>query len=119
MPTSEERLGVVETKVAHLNEKVDDIKQEVKDTQESISTNHKIMMKKLDDMEDKYEINREAFYDKLDKRKDAEDEAHKNLTKKITELQDFKMKWVYIVSGVAIAIGWIGAHGEAVLKLLK
>ena len=119
MPTMEERIGVVETKVEHLNEKVDNIKEEVKETKQSIALNHESVMKKLDDMEEKYEQNRDIFYEKLDRRKEAEDEAHKNLSKKISELQEFKMKWVYIVSGVAIAIGWIGAHGDAVIKMLK
>jgi len=119
MPTTEERLGVVETKVAHLNEKVDDIKEDVKETKQSIASNHLAMMKKLDDMELKYEQNRDIFYDKLDRRKEEQDKAQSELKKKINDLQDFKMKWVYIISGVAIAIGWVAAHGDAVITMLK
>lgn len=119
MPTMEERMGVVETKVEHLNEKVDNIKQDVKDTKESIKDNHETIMKKLDDMEEKYEINRDIFYDKLDKRKADEDEAHSKLSKKIDNLEDFKMKWIYIITGAAIVIGWASAHGDAIIKMLK
>jgi len=118
MPTVEERMGVVETKVEHLNEKVDDIKQDVKDTKDSIKDNHEIIMKKLDDMEEKYEINRDAFYQKFDKRKLEQDEADHALNKKISSLEEFKMKWVYIISGAAIVIGWVGAHGDHLIKML-
>lgn len=118
MPTVEERMGVVETKVEHLNEKVDNIKQDIKDTKESIKDNHEVMMKKLEDMEEKYEVNRDAFYDKLDKRKAEQDEADIALNKKISNLEEFKMKWVYIISGAAIVIGWIGAHGDNIIKML-
>jgi hypothetical protein len=114
----EERMGVVETKVEHLNEKVDDIKQDVKDTKTSIKDNHETMMKKLDDMEEKYEVNRNAFYQKLDQRKLEQDEADRALSKKISSLEQFKMKWVYIISGAAIVIGWVGAHGDNIIKMI-
>lgn len=118
MPSVEERIGVVETKVEHLNEKVDDIKHDVKDTKDSVKENHEILMKKLNDMEEKYEQNRDAFYDKLDKRKLEQDEADANLNKKISSLEEFKMKWVYIISGAAIVIGWVGAHGDSLIKMV-
>jgi len=118
MPTVEERMGVVETKVVYLNDKVDDIKQDVKDTKQSIKDNHEIMMKKLDDMDQKYELNRDIFYQKLDKRKAEQDETDKALSRKISSLEQFKMKWVYIISGAAIVIGWVGAHGDNIIKLI-
>jgi len=118
MPTTEERLGVVETKVEHLNEKVDNIKEDVKETKATIANNHLTMMAKLDDMEKKYVENRDVFYEKFDQRKDEDELAHNNLSKKINELQEFKMKWVYIISGAAIVIGWVGAHGDNLIKIL-
>lgn len=118
MPTVEERMGVVETKVEYLNDKVDDIKLDVKDTKVSIKENHEILMKKLNDMEEKYEFNRDAFYAKLDQRKLEQDVADQNLNKKISSLEEFKMKWVYIISGAAIVIGWVGAHGDSLIKMI-
>ena len=119
MPTMEERMGVVETKVEHLNEKVDDIKGDVKDTQHAVKESHEVIMKKLDDMEEKYEINRDAFYGKFDDRRVQQDEAYSKLNKKIDNLEQFKMKWIYIVTGAAIVIGWASAHGDAIIKMLK
>lgn len=119
MPTMEERMGVVETKVEHLNEKVDDIKGDVKDTQNAVKESHDTIMKKLDDMEEKYEINRDAFYGKFDDRRAQQDEAYSKLNKKIDNLEQFKMKWIYIITGAAIVIGWASAHGDAIIKMLK
>lgn len=118
MPTIDERIGVVEIKVEHLNEKVDNIKQDVKETKDNVKENHEIIMKKLDDMEEKYEVNRDAYYEKLDRRKEAEDEAHAKLNRKIDNLEQFKMKWVYIVTGAAIVIGWVSAHGDNLIKMI-
>ena len=119
MPTMEERMGVVETKVEHLNEKIDNIKSDVKDTQNAVKDSHDIIMKKLDDMEEKYEVNRDAFYDKFDVRRTQQDEAYSKLNEKIDNLEQFKMKWVYIVTGAAIVIGWVSAHGDAIIKMMK
>jgi uncharacterized membrane protein len=119
MPTTEERLGVVETKVEHLNEKVDDIKQNIKDANTNIKENHVILMKKLEDMDRKYEINRDAYYEKLEENKQDEEKAHKAMNQKIDNLEQFKMKWIYIVTGAAIIIGWVSAHGDSIFKLLK
>lgn len=93
MATTVERLGVVETKVANLDEKLDEIKVDVKD-----------------------------MHDCLDKTRDsvmASCEQHSQLAKKITELESFKQRWIYTIAGGAVVLSWMTAHADTVLRILK
>lgn len=93
MATVQERVGILETKVDGLNEKIDDIKSDVK-------TNHEDIKEKL-----------KTMYD-------ASCSQHAELGKKLKELEGFKDKWMYIGMGGIAVIGWASGHIDTILKFL-
>jgi hypothetical protein len=104
MATTAERLGIVETKVANLDEKLDDIKVDVKD------------------MHDCLDKTRDGVMSKLDEMYGASCEQHSQLARKIAELEKIKTKYTtYAVMGMAFiaGAGWIGnPSAAALLKFL-
>jgi predicted nuclease with TOPRIM domain len=102
MATTVERLGVVETKVENLNEKLDDIKVDVKE------------------MHDCLDKTRDGVMSKLDEMYGASCEQHDQLANKIAELEKIKTRYTtYAVMGMAFiaGAGWIG--NPSVASLLK
>jgi hypothetical protein len=100
MATTAERLGVVETKVANLDEKLDDIKVDVKD------------------MHDCLDKTRDGVMSKLDEMYGASCEQHSQLARKIAELEKIKTRYTtYAVMGMAFiaGAGWIGNPSAAAL----
>jgi predicted nuclease with TOPRIM domain len=100
MATTVERLGIVETKVANLDEKLDEIKVDVKD------------------MHDCLDKTRDGVMSKLDEMYDASCDQHDQLAKKISELEKSKDKvMMYALGGMAFAAGagWMGNTSLATL----
>ena len=104
MATTAERLGIVETKVENLNEKLDDIKTDVKD------------------MHDCLDKTRDGVMTKLDEMYGASCEQHDQLASKIKELEKIKTKYTtYAMMALAFiaGAGWIGnPSAAALLKFL-
>jgi dsDNA-specific endonuclease/ATPase MutS2 len=93
MATTVERLGIVETKVENLNEKLDDIKTDVKEMHDCLDKTRAGVMSKLDEMYG------------------ASCSQHDQLAKKITELEKIKTKYTtYAMMTLAFiaGAGWIG-----------
>lgn len=85
MATAAERLGIVETKVENLNEKLDHIQEDVKSSHVEIKEQLKTMY-------------------------DASCTQHAELATKITDLEKFKSKWtmyVIILLAFGAGTGWI------------
>ena len=101
MATTAERLGVVETKVANLDEKLDDIKIDVKDMHDCLDKTRDSVMAKLDDMYG------------------ASCEQHSQLANKITELERFKQKWIYMTAGGIAVLGFLSGHSATFASLFK
>ena len=92
MATTIERLGIVETKVENLNEKMDDLKVDVKDMQQTIQT-------------------------QLSEMYDASCTQHAELAKKISSLEKTKEKWTWIIAGIIGAGGFFAGHADKLLQL--
>ena len=101
MATTVERLGIVETKVENLNGKLDDLKVDVKD------------------MHDCLDKTRDSLIDKLDQMYSASCTQHSELATKISDLEKWKQKWVYMIAGGAVVVSWASAHAETILTLIK
>jgi hypothetical protein len=101
MATTVERLGIVETKVENLNDKLDDLKIDVKD------------------MHDCLDQTRDSLLTKLDTMYSASCDQHSELATKISDLEKWKQKWVYMTAGGAVVLSWVSAHADTVLKLIK
>jgi lipid II:glycine glycyltransferase (peptidoglycan interpeptide bridge formation enzyme) len=100
MATTVERIGIVETKVENLNEKMDELKIDVKD------------------MHDCLDRTRDDIKAQLKEMADSSSEQHTQLAKKISSLEKEKEKWTYIIAGVIGAGGFFAGHAEKILSLI-
>jgi len=94
MATVQERVGILETKVDGINEKIDDIKHSVRDNHDDLKIQLKTMY-------------------------DASCTQHAELAKKINDIEGFKMKWTYIIFGGIAVLGWVSGHFDAISKVLN
>jgi flagellar capping protein FliD len=99
MAKIEERIGVVETKVENLNEKLDDLKVDVRD------------------MHDCLDKTREDLKGQLTEMYDASCNQHSQLAKEISELKSQRDKWIWTSAGIIAAIGWVSGHTEMIAKI--
>ena len=101
MATTAERIGIVETKVQNLDEKLDDLKVDVKD------------------MHDCLDKTRNCLTDKLNEMYDASCSQHSSLAKEISSLKAQRDKWVWSVAGGLVVLSWASAHADILGKILK
>ena len=101
MATTVERIGVVETKVENLNEKLDDLKVDVKEM-------HDCLDKTRDDLKGE-----------LEKMYGASCTQHATLAKDISELKGLRDKWIYMTAGGIAAAGWLSGHSDKILSLFS
>ena len=101
MATTAERLGIVETKVHNLDEKLDDLKVDVKDMHECLDKTRDCLTIKLDEMYD------------------ASCSQHSALAKEISALKSQRDKWVWTVAGGLVVLSWASAHADTLGKILK
>ena len=99
MTTTLERLGIVETKVVNLDEKIDDLKNDVKD------------------MHDCLDKTRDTLSEQLDKMYDASCEQHAALGKELRELKKDRDRFIFTMAGVIAALGLLSGHTDKILKL--
>ena len=105
MPTVAERVSVVEVKITNLDEKIDDIKTDVNGL--GVGINHR-----LDTMYDA-SCNQHAELAKSIKT------THQELDSKITELQQFKQKWMYMILGGIAVLGFVSGHFDKIVKVFQ
>ena len=99
MAKIEERIGIVETKVENLNEKLDDLKVDVKD------------------MHDCLDKTRDDLTGQLTQMYDASCSQHASLAKEISELKSQRDKWIWTSAGIIAAIGWVSGHTEMIARI--
>ena len=101
MPTTAERLGIVETKVHGLDEKMDELKIDVKDV-------HDCLDKTRDDLTTQLK----TMYD-------ASCTQHSQLAKEISALKTQRDKWVWLAAGSLATIGWASGHMDFITKFFS
>jgi uncharacterized coiled-coil DUF342 family protein len=101
LATLPERVSVVEVEVRNINEKIDDLKADVKE------------------MHDCLDLTRNGIMSQLEKMHEQSCEQHKELAGKVSELEKFKTKWMYLVMGGIAVLGYIGGHATALSVFLK
>jgi hypothetical protein len=101
MATVIERVSVLETKVQNNNEKLDEIKVDVRELHDCLDRTGNDLKATLKDMHDQ------------------SCKQHEQLAGKISELENFKQKWVYTIAGALVVIGWVTAHAETVARIFK
>ena len=100
MATTVERIGIVETKVENLNEKMDDLKVDVKE------------------MHDCLDKTRDTLAEKLEEMYNASCTQHTELARKIGDLEKVRQKVVWMAAGAVAFAGILSGHLEKILAFL-
>jgi len=101
MATTAERLGVVETKVHNLDEKLDELKVDVKDVHDCLDRT------------------RNDLTGQLEKMYDASCSQHSALAQEISALKAQRDRWVWTVAGVLVALSWVSSHFNEIGKIVN
>ena len=117
-----ERVSVLETKVENINEKLVDLKADVKDMHDCLDNTRDTVLAQLDKMTGEYRTNAEKYYEHANHLNELQTAQHDELAGKIKELQSLKDKWVkYAIGALAFAAGagWIHAMNlQTIFKFL-
>ena len=100
MATTAERLGVVETKVENIHEKIDDLKLDIKGVNEGLNNT------------------KNDLTPELEKMYGASCTQHAELAKEIGELKKMKDKWTWIIAGGVGVAGFFAGHLGIIQKFL-
>ena len=100
MASTVERIGIVETKVENLSEKLDDLKVDVKEM-------HDCLDKTRDDLKSQLE----TMYN-------ASCEQHAELAKKIGNLEQIRQKMMWMVAGGVAFAGILSGHFEKIISFI-
>jgi len=107
-----ERVSVLETKVENINEKLTDLKVDVKDMHDCLDQTRDRVLAQLDVMTGEYRTNAQKYYDHANHLNELQTAQHNELAGKIKELQSVKDKWIkYSLAAMAFAVGagWINS----------
>jgi chromosome segregation ATPase len=117
-----ERVSVLETNVENINEKLVDLKSDVKEMHDCLDRTGDKLDAKLCEMQEEYRVNSNKFFEHADKLHAEDVETHKKLGLRIEELERVKSKWtMYAMIGLAFAAGtgWLNSvHFPQLLKFL-
>ena len=98
MSSTTERVGVLETKVNHIHEKIDDLKTDVKEMHDCLDRTRDCLMEELKSMSNK----------SMD--------AHSDLASKISDLENSKNRVIFMFAGGVAVFGWVTGHFDLLIK---
>ena len=114
-----ERVSVLETQVENINEKLIDLKGDVKEMHDCLDQTRDLLAGKLERMQDEYRANSSKYFEHADKLHAEDQESHAALDKKIKELEQFKTKWIYMTAGGIAVLGFMSGHATALSNFFK
>ena len=106
-----ERVSVLETKVENIDEKLGELKADVKDMHDCLDNTRDLLADKLEKMQEEYRANSNKYFDHADKLHAEDVATHGKLADRIGELEKIKNKYtLYVVTFLAFAAGtgWMG-----------
>jgi chromosome segregation ATPase len=107
-----ERVSVLETQVENINEKLGDLKVDVKDMHDCLDRTRDSVMSELEKMQGEYRSNSAKYFEHADKLHAEDVATHGKLGARIDELEKVKNKWtMYAMIGLAFAAGtgWLNS----------
>jgi hypothetical protein len=107
-----ERVSVLETQVENINEKLVDLKADVKEMHDCLDQTRDLLADKLEKMQEEYRLNSGKYFEHADKLHAEDVATHSKLVSRIDELEKIKSKWtMYAMAGLAFAAGtgWLNA----------
>jgi hypothetical protein len=112
LATLPERVSVLETKVENVNDKLIDLKADVKEMHDCLDQTRDLLADKLEKMQDEYRVNSNKYFEHADKLHAEDVETHSKLASRIGELEKIKSKWtMYAMAAMAFiaGTGWLNA----------
>jgi hypothetical protein len=119
LSTLPERVSVLEIKVENIDEKLVDLKADVKEMHDCLDQTRDKVMAELDKMQCEYRTNSQLFFDHADKLHNEDHAAHEKLAVKIADLEKFRMKGTYMILGGLAVLGWVSGHIDTITKLFQ
>jgi uncharacterized coiled-coil protein SlyX len=114
-----ERVSVLETQVDNINEKLVDLKSDVKEMHDCLDQTRDLLADKLEKMQEEYRANSGKYFEHADKLHAEDQASHNALDKKIKELEAFKTKWIYMTAGGIAVLGFMSGHATALSNFFK
>ena len=117
-----ERVSVLETKVENINEKLIDLKADVKDMHDCLDNTRDLLADKLEKMQEEYRANSGRYFEHADKLHAEDVATHAALGSRIEELEKVKSKWtMYAMLAMAFiaGTGWFSGHSVSFPQILK
>jgi phage shock protein A len=117
-----ERVSVLETQVENINEKLVDLKSDVKEMHDCLDQTRDLLADKLEKMQDEYRTNSGKFFEHADKLHAEDIATHSKLADRIGELEKIKSKWtMYAMAAMAFiaGTGWLSGHSVSLPHVLK
>ena len=122
LATLPERVSVLETKVENIDEKLVDLKVDVKDMHDCLDRTRDSVMSELEKMQLEYRTNSTRYFEHADKLHAEDVTTHGKLAERIGELEKVKNKYtMYAMVALAFAAGtgWINTiNFPHILKFL-
>jgi uncharacterized coiled-coil protein SlyX len=107
-----ERVAVVEIKVNNIEEKLIDLKSDVKEMHDCLDQTRDLLADKLQSMQEEYRANSGKYFEHADKLHAEDVATHGKLGNRIDELEKVKNKWtMYAMIALAFAAGtgWLNS----------
>jgi chromosome segregation ATPase len=107
-----ERVSVLETKVENIDEKLVDLKSDVKDMHDCLDQTRDKVMAELEKMQQEYRTNSTKYFDHADKLHAEDVVTHGKLAGRIDDLEKVKNKYTtYAMVALAFAAGtgWLNS----------
>ena len=107
-----ERVAVVEIKVNNIEEKLIDLKSDVKEMHDCLDQTRDLLSDKLKEMQNEYRANSGKYFEHADKLHAEDVETHSKLADRIGELEKVKNKYtMYAMVALAFAAGtgWLNS----------
>jgi uncharacterized coiled-coil protein SlyX len=114
-----ERVSVLETQVDNINEKLVDLKGDVKEMHDCLDQTRDLLSDKLEKMQEEYRANSGKYFEHADKLHAEDQASHNALDKKIKDLEQFKTKWIYMTAGGIAVLGFMSGHATALSNFFK
>ena len=117
-----ERISVLETQVENINEKLVDLKADVKEMHDCLDNTRDLLADKLEKMQEEYRLNSGKYFEHADKLHAEDVETHNKLASRIGELEKIKSKWtMYAMAAMAFiaGTGWLSGHSVNLPHILK
>ena len=107
-----ERVSVLETQVENINEKLIDLKVDVKDMHDCLDLTRDAVMAELSKMQDEYRSNSVKYFEHAEKLHAADGVIHDKMDARLDDLEKAKSKitmYIMIALAFAAGTGWLNS----------